>query len=115
MRPNVTERVRGGKKWKTVRLPSELASRVDREFTDPFLPFYAKVERLLDEHRSRVSDTETSAEPHEKHGIARVFDKIIPGGRSRRPGERRDGDPTVDDDRRLDEAEPQARLAEVAA
>ncbi len=70
--------------------------------------------RLVQEHVKREGRSGIPISG-EKHGIAKVCGKIVPDGRSRRPGERRDGDPPVDDDRRLDEAEPQARLAEVPA
>ena len=46
---NVTERVRGGKKWITVRVPVDLATRLDRAFPDPWMPRYGKIQELLNE------------------------------------------------------------------
>ena len=46
----MTARVKGGKKWRTVRLPEDVAASVDSQFREPYLPFYAKIQRLLDSY-----------------------------------------------------------------
>ena len=59
----MTERVKGGKKWRTVRLPEDLASAVDSQFRDPYLPFYAKIQRLLDSYDLSHPKTAPAASP----------------------------------------------------
>ena len=46
----MTERVKGGKRWRTVRLPEDVASSVESRFSDPYMPFYGKILRLLESY-----------------------------------------------------------------
>ena len=49
---NVAQRVQSRIEWKTIRVPADLAARIQRICPDPWMPAYAKIQRLIDEREA---------------------------------------------------------------